>query len=178
MTKEQSYNILCDIAEDAGVSIEELLTALQSQSNERFSNSMADMPEQAAQYVKNAREERIRAREIQRKAESEKALDGDIKLFRKLFPDIKAENIPDSVWADTEKGIPLPYAYALFIITEYNMGSYANEVNGKNLEGAMPGVEGTESGGEYSMSEVESMSPAAVKKNFPAILRSISKWKI
>ncbi len=178
MTKEQSYNILCDIAEDVGVTPDELISALQSQNDERFAKSVAAMPKETAQYVTSARADKQLARENRRKVESEKALDGDIKLFRKLFPEVKAESIPQSVWADTERGIPLAYAYALYVMTAQNDSNYAAEVNGKNSDGAMPPVEGVDGGGEYSMAEVEGMSPSSVKKNFPAILRSLAKWKI
>ncbi len=178
MTKDQSFNILCDIAEDVGVTPEQLITALQSQSDTLFENSVAGLPEQTAQFVKSAREDKRRARADRRRAENEKSLDSDVKLFCKLFPAVKAESIPESVWADTERGIPLPYAYAFYLMTEQSDSAYAEGVNGKNSDGAIPPVEGVDGGGEFSMNEVEGMSPATVKKNFPAILRSIAKWKI
>ncbi len=178
MTKEQIYNIFCDIAEDMDVKPEELIIALKCQNDARFDNSLAEMPEETAKYVKNARDDKIRTRESRRKAESEKLLDEDIKVFRRVFPNVKAEDIPENVWADAEKGIPLPYAYAFHVMSEESYNYYADMVNGKNSEGAIPPVEGTDGSGEFSADEVEGMSTAAVKKNFPAILRSITKWKI
>ncbi len=178
MTKEQSYNIICDIAEDAGVTPDELLAALQSQSNERFAKTVEGLDEESARYVTQARNERLQLRESKRKAESEKSLDGDVRQFRELFPDVSAESIPDTVWADMERGIPLAYAYAYYVLNGNHDTAYAEQVNGKNSEGAIPPVADGETDGDISMAEVEAMSPAAVKKNFPDILRSIAKWRI
>lgn len=178
MTKEQIYNAVCDMAEDAGVSPEELISALLSENETAFEKSLGELNDAAASYVKAARAEKAAQRESRRKAERESALADDIKRFCAVFPKVGSDSIPDSVWADMEKGIPLPYAYALYVLAGEKGDAYAEEVNERNCRSALPAVDEGADEGELSMDEVEGMSPSAVKKNFPRILRSISKWKL
>lgn len=178
MTKEQIYNAICDIAEDAGSTPEELIKALEEQNNAMFEESMGTLPEEAASYIKAAKGEKSTARNERRKAEKEKELSEQIKQFRSLFPDVAAEDIPESVWADMEKGIPLPHAYAFAMLNGGKEKDYAEGVNARNTKGAPPPVGESGEDGEISMEEVEAMSPKAVKKNFGRILRSIGKWKL
>jgi len=178
MTKEQIYNTICDIAEDLGTSPEELVGALAEQNNAMFEQSMGGLPEEAASYVKNAKSEKAAARTERRKAQKESELTEEIKLFRSLFPDVAAEDIPESVWADMEKGIPLCYAYAFAVLNGGRQQEYAKGINDRNLKDAPPPVGESTEEGEISMEEVEAMSPKAVKNNFGRILRSIGKWKL
>ena len=178
MTKEQIYNILQDIADDASVSVEELVDAIVQQSQSHFEKAVSAMPEESANYVRSAKKDRAAAREARRIAEEEKRLGEDVKRFRQLFPDVDATSIPETVWQDMKGGIPLPYAYALYLVSGAGDKGYADRVNARNSEGALPPVNSYPNDGEISMEEVEAMSPEAVKKSFPRILRSMSKWKI
>ncbi len=178
MTKEQIYEAICDIAEDAGVSPEELIRALEEQNGAKLEQSLEALPEDAASLVKNARNEKAALRAERRKEEKDGLLNEEIKRFRKLFPDVEAESIPESVWADMEKGIPLSYAYALYAVTDGDKARYAEGINARNTEASPPPLGENADEGEISMEEVEAMSPSAVKKNFGRILRSIGKWKI
>lgn len=178
MTKEQIYNTICDLAEDIGVSTEELVSALVQQGNAKFEEALGAMPADAAEYVKSARAEKLAAREGRRQAEADGQLSEEIQRFRKAFPDVAAEDIPQSVWEDMRNGIPLTYAYAMFLQANGKDTDYADEVNARNSSSATPPVSEGADEGELSMEEVESMSPAAVKSNFPRILRSIGKWKL
>ena len=177
MTKEQIYNTVCDLAEDIGVSAEELVSALVQQNKAKFEESLSAMPADTAEYVKTARDEKAAAREGRRQAEAEGRLSEEIQKFRKAFPDVAADDIPQSVWEDMSNGIPLTYAYAMFLQTNGKDSDYATAVNDRNSEGATPPVSEGADEGELSIEAVESMSPAAVKSNFPRILRSIGKWK-
>ena len=178
MTKDEIYNAVCDIADDAGVEPAALIAALTQQNEDLFGQSLSALPETHSGYVKSARDGRRAERERKRKAESESVLAGDIKRFRELFPEVGADEIPDSVWSDTQNGIPLPYAFALYTVAGGAEKSYADKVNARNGEGAVPPVSDGASDGEISMEEVEAMSPAAVKNNFSRILKSIGKWRI
>lgn len=178
MTKEQIYNAVCDMAEDAGISPDELINALLNENEAIFEKSLGELSDSALSLVKAARTERADARQMRRDAEKDGELAESVKQFRTLFPNVEAEAIPQSVWGDMEKGIPLAYAYAFFVLNGESNGSYADEINERNSRTALPAVaEGTEDG-ELSMEEVGNMSAASVKKNFPRILRSISKWKL
>lgn len=178
MTKDQIYNAVCDMAEDAGLSPEELINALITENEAMFEKSLGELNDTASDYIKAARAEKAALRENSRKAEAEGALQEEIKRFRQLFPNVSADAIPESVWADMEKGIPLTYAYALHSLVGENSNAYANTVNDRNSRAAVPPITEGADEGELSMDEVENMSTAAVKKNFPRILRSISKWNL
>ncbi len=178
MTKEQIYNAISDMAEDAGISTESLISALMNENEAIFERSLGDLNDAATHYVRAARAEKAARRESERQAERDNALSAEIKRFCTVFPGVDAESIPESVWADVERGIPLAYAYALFAAENSGGNAYAEEVNERNSKYAVPAfVEGADEG-EISMDEVDGMSASAVKKNFPRILRSISKWKI
>lgn len=178
MTKEQIYNAVCDMAEDAGISPEELITALINENEAMFEKNLGELNDSAASYIKTARAEKAAMRENRRKEEKDSVLAEDIKQFRALFPNVDAGDIPDSVWADMEKGIPLAHAYALYALAGEQDNAYAMTVNDRNDRAALPAVSEGADEGELSMDEVSNMSTAAVKKNFPKILRSISKWKL
>lgn len=178
MTKEQIYNIIEDIAADANMDVESFVNSLQKQRNDFFAKKAASMPKDAAAYVNAAREEKTALREAQRKEAQKAKLAEEIKLFRELFPDVKSDTIPESVWKDMGGGIPLPYAYALFTAINQGKQSYAEGVNAKNGGMAPPPVGSNDEEGELTMEQVEAMSPEAVKKSFPRILRSLGKWKI
>lgn len=178
MTKEQIYNAVCDMAEDAGVSPDELISALLSENEAVFEKSLGDLNESALGFVKAARAEKSAARQTRREEEKDMELSESVKRFRKLFPAVEADTIPQSVWEDMERGIPLEYAYAFFVLNGESDNSYANEVNERNGKTALPAVAEGADEGELSMEEVGNMSAASVKKNFPRIMRSISKWKL
>lgn len=178
MTKEQIYNAVCDMAEDASVSPEQLIEALLSENEDLFEKGLGELSDEARDYVKKARSEKAATRESKRKSDRESRLSEDIRRFRTLFPEVKAEDIPECVWADMEGGIPLPYAYALYVLAGDGDRAYAETVNERNGKKAPPPVTEGADEGEISMEEVANMSSAAVKKNFPKILRSIAKWKL
>ncbi|MBE6677441.1 MAG: hypothetical protein E7597_01420 [Ruminococcaceae bacterium] len=178
MTKEQIYEIIEDIAADANTSVEDFLKALVQERAAFFNKKTAAMPKDTAAYVAAARKEALAARTEKRKEAKKAKLKEEIKRFRQLFPNVKSEGIPESVWKDMTNGIPLPYAYALYLAANQEDKSYAESVNAKNSGMAPPPVNADEDEGELTMEQVEAMSPEAIKKSFPKILRSLNKWKI
>lgn len=178
MIKDSIYYAICDIAEDLGVTAEELVLALKGQNDEMFEKALSSLPEGSAIYVKSARNDRQLARDRHRREEEQARLSRDVKRFRELFPQVEAAGIPDAVWQDMTGGIPLPYAYALYIAAGNGKNEYAKEVNARNGFGALPPVNAHGENDELTMEEVEAMSPEAVKNSFPRILRSIGKWKM
>ena len=178
MTKEQIYEIIEDLAADANTSVEGFLKTLMNERAAFFARKTAEMPKDAASYVAAARKEALDARSAKRKDARKAKLAEEVKRFKQLFPNVKSDSIPDSVWKDMTGGIPLPYAYALYLAATQGNKSYADSVNAKNNGTAPPPVNGREEEGELTMEQVEAMSPEAIKKSFPKILRSLSKWKI
>ena len=143
-----------------------------------FAKKTAGMPKSTAAYVNAARKEALDARAAKRKEAQKAALAEQIQKFRKVFPDVKSDGIPQEVWDDIKDGIPLPYAYALYLAATQGNKKYAEGINAKNNGMAPPPVNAHDDEGELTMEQVEAMSPEAIKRSFPKILRSLNKWKI
>ncbi|MBQ3196243.1 MAG: hypothetical protein IJB65_07250 [Clostridia bacterium] len=178
MTKEQIYEIIEDMAADANTSVEGFIKTLMNEKDAFFAKKSAAMPKETAEFLAAARKEALEGRAAKRKEAKKARLAEDIKRFKELFPDVKSDGIPEEVWNDMTNGIPLPYAYALYLATSQGNKSYADRVNAKNSGAAPPPVIPREEEGELTMEQVEAMSPEAIKKSFPEILRSLRKWKI
>ena len=95
--------------------------------------------------------------------------------FAELFPDTPIDKLPDAVWEDVGRGIPVSAAYALFERRSARAKQIAEEVNLQNRFRS-PGALGSARSGFLTLSEVRSMSPAEVRKNYQRILQSMQKW--
>lgn len=102
----------------------------------------------------------------------------DIDLFHRLFPEIKAEDIPDAVWQRVEAGESLAASFALYFVEKMRKEEHIRKVNSENEKKAPPRIR--HDGAEYdyfSPEAVKSMSRGEIKKNYDAILASMEKWK-
>lgn len=104
-----------------------------------------------------------------------KRLGGECDEFRTLFPTTPLQELPDSVWQDVKRGIPLAAAYALAekrrSYTEA-LAMQSNEQNRQRTSGAINGGENE----YYSPTEVRAMSQEQVRANYQKIMRSMQKW--
>jgi hypothetical protein len=106
-----------------------------------------------------------------------KRMEKDIALFHSLFPEVKAEEIPLSVWQRVEMGESLAASYALYAVAKMREEEAIRAVNEANEKKALPPIrrDGTEA--EYFSPEaVKSMSRSEIKKHYDAILRSMEQW--
>lgn len=96
--------------------------------------------------------------------------------FRTLYPEVSMRSLPDSVWEDVKKGIPLSAAYALAekrrAYTEA-MAAQSNSENKKRSSGAIVGTENE----YFSPGEVRAMSSDEVHANYHKIMRSMQSWR-
>ncbi len=102
----------------------------------------------------------------------------DIDLFHRLFPEVKAKDIPEEVWARVEAGESLAASFALYFVQRMKEEEHINSVNAANEKKAPPRIR--HDGAEYdyfSPEAVKSMSRSEIKKNYDAILASMEKWK-
>ena len=103
-------------------------------------------------------------------------IDRECEEFRSLYPDVPLSALPDSVWKDTESGIPLAAAYALADRRRIRTEELAAEANLRNKGRSSGSLEGTAP--EYfSADEVRAMSQKEVRRNYQKILRSMSHWR-
>ena len=104
-------------------------------------------------------------------ARMEKELDE----FTALYPHISTRTLPDSVWEDVARGVPIAAAYALAERRRLREAEIANETNQINTARSCGALTGTESD-YFSPSEVRSMTPSEVRSNYNKILYSMQKW--
>ena len=95
--------------------------------------------------------------------------------FDALFPEVPLTELPDSVWSDVERGIPLAAAYALFDRRRQLTAQNAERSNLENRQRSAGGLEPTEND-YYSPAEVRAMSRDEVRKHYTSIMRSMQKW--
>jgi len=95
--------------------------------------------------------------------------------FQALYPSTPVSTLPDSVWEDVKKGIPMAAAYALAERKRALTAEKADTQNRAVSRLSAGAVEGTVP--EYfSPSEVRAMSPSEVRANYKKIMRSMEKW--
>lgn len=95
--------------------------------------------------------------------------------FCTLYPNTDMQQLPDSVWQDVGRGVPLAAAYALFERRRYYTEQKAAEYNHTNMRRSSGSLEPTEPD-YYSPAEVRAMSQSEVRANYDKIMRSMQKW--
>lgn len=95
--------------------------------------------------------------------------------FALLYPEVPISEIPDGVWAEVTRGIPLSAAYALEARKREQMLQRANQSNLLNRQRA-PGELKPGEDDLYSPAEVRAMSREEVRANYSKIMRSMQKW--
>ena len=96
--------------------------------------------------------------------------------FFALYPDTPLSSVPDRVWEDVKKGVPIAAAFALAkhkqALVEQNARSI-NRENGLRSSGALEATEPD----YFSPDEVRAMSQSEVRANYQKIMKSMQKWK-
>ena len=176
ITNEQVLDVVYDLADVCGMRIDEFIEHLQKEFGDPEFNTEG-LPEDVIAELENAKTLRKESRDTKRKQEHDLAMRGEIEAFRKAFPDVNAEDIPESVWEDTTGGADLVHAYALYLIGEHGKGDRAEAVNRENeLRSASAHSEGSTEP-SFSREQVEKMTPKEVSKNYKNILRSMRSWR-
>ena len=110
-----------------------------------------------------------------REQEQESAL-RELEEFNRLFPEIAIKQIPDEVWEDMQKGIPLCAAYALYEKKSRMAEVHAFQINQRNAS-LSAGKAGLNTSGEYfTPDEVRAMSQRQVRENYKKIIESMKSW--
>lgn len=95
--------------------------------------------------------------------------------FRALYPDVSAEDIPDTVWEEVRGGLSLEASYALWDRRETLRRALAQDTNRKNASGAWGRAEF--SGEDFlSPDEVRSMTRDEVRRHYARIVESMKHW--
>ena len=102
--------------------------------------------------------------------------EADYAEFRSLYPDLSLSSLPDSVWEDVSRGVPLTAAVALSERRRELTQKQAEEANRKNGSRDC-GAIGSSISGFLSAHEVRAMTPAEVRENYKKIMLSMPKWQ-
>ena len=111
--------------------------------------------------------------EIARLTELQKRSKQELDEFCTLFPRVSPSELPPEVRQQTESGVPLAAAYALYEKRE----ALRRENSKKNAEHSWHSMKDGAGGEYYSPSEVRSMSQKEVHKNYKKIIESMKHWK-
>ena len=96
--------------------------------------------------------------------------------FHALFPETDVASIPDGIWEQVRRGVPLAASYALYEKKCAMQKERAAAINLCNAQ-RTPGAAGTNTTAEYfSPEDVRAMSQAQVRANYQKILESMKKW--
>ena len=110
----------------------------------------------------------------ERKSISER-LEAEIGEFSEMFPDVPISEIPDEIWNEVKKGLPLSASYARHERKRALSKMKADEVNKNAAEKSSGSVSGT-SDHYFTADQVRKMSAAEVKKNYSHIINSMKHW--
>ncbi len=96
--------------------------------------------------------------------------------FCELYPEQSPGDLPDEVWENVHRGIPMAAAFALYERRRTRIEEAAKLLNAENKSRSSGSVESSK-GGYLSPDEVRAMTPAQVRANYQSILLSMQKWR-
>ena len=137
----------------------------------------ADPQETAADGLEQLRRELTELRDaFSRQSRMLERLGKDCEEFSELYPNTSLSELPDAVWEEVRRGIPLAAAYALSERRRKQTEEMATESNLENSRRSSGALD-TPEPDYFSPREVRAMSQADVRKNYQKIMKSMQKWK-
>ena len=149
-----------------------------------FEDSRSDSDPVASDVASTTAEERLEQlrgelntlrRELAKKDAYWERLGAECEEFHDLYPEVALSTLPDSVWKDVKRGIPLAAAYALAERKRALTEAFAHEQLLKNRDRSAGEVKSMEND-YFSPAEVRAMSGEEVHKNYAKIMKSMQKW--
>ncbi len=176
INNEQILDRIYDLADEAGMRIDDFMAKLEADYGERLPD-LEGVPQEIADELLSAREVKKEQKKQNRIKQSEADAEAEIKRFRELFPETKAEEIPDEVWDSVAQGESLAGAYALFLIAEERLKERASDVNDRNSRLSAKAVSDGATEPVFTKELVEKMSGKEIKNNYKGILKAMKNWK-
>lgn len=174
MTTKRMAEIIEELAENEGKSPERFLLGIVESAEKARIDKFNSLPPEIQSEIAEAEEAKRYSRAEKRRARDMRRFDEQLAAFTGAFPGVRAEDIPEKVWQDVADGIPLAYAYAYERMTA---GKTSDDINAENEARSLPVSPGRAEQTSFTESEVEKMTPAAVKSNFARIIDSMRKWR-
>ena len=120
--------------------------------------------------------DRLELEEFRRDRDIRANLDRELSLLRELFPELRAEDIPDEAFENTENGKGLAGQYALCYLRKEKEKEETEKTNAKNSRSAPPKVGNPDDEGYFTPDMVKTMSDSDIRRNYKAIMKSMEKW--
>lgn len=135
---------ISELARSRNTTVDEIITQAEegykaAQFEELYQKYINDgIEEDVAEMLanKDLELEMVRA-DVPQPTEEEISRQRDIQLFNRLYPDVKAEDIPDTVFEDISKGMTLVEAYQKQLIADEKAKAAVDAQNKKNAEKSM-----------------------------------------
>lgn len=141
-TFKEYKSFLEELASDSGVSVDQLMENVRAtrlvERERKAGNIISETAaKEQIQREKSARDKDNAVQEDEIKPEEapvQKTKDIDVASFIKVFPDVKADDIPESVWIEVMNGADLTSAYTRYENKQLRNRIAAIEQNQKNAE--------------------------------------------
>lgn len=141
-TFKEYKSFLEELASDSGVSVDQLMENVRAtrlvERERKAGNIISETAaKEQIQREKSARDKDNAVQEDEIKPEEvpvQKTKDLDVATFIKAFPDVKADDIPESVWIEVMNGADLTSAYTRYENKQLRSRIAAIEQNQKNAE--------------------------------------------
>lgn len=141
-TFKEYKSFLEELASDSGVSVDQLIENVRSsrlvERERKAGNVISETAaKEQIQREKSERDKYNAVKEDEIKPEetpAKKEKDLDVATFIKAYPDVKAEEIPESVWIEVRNGADLTSAYTRYENKQLKSRIAAIEQNQKNAE--------------------------------------------
>lgn len=176
INNEMILDTIYDLADNCGLRIDEFLSRVEEEFGDQPIN-VDSLPEEVVNELNTARASKKQQRKEARLQKDREEINAQIKRFREIFPDVPADDIPDSVWEDVRGGTTLAHAYALYLVESEAEKRYASAINERNGNAGARVSGETASEPTFTKEQVERMSGKEVKHNYKNILNAMKNWK-
>lgn len=167
--RDYILSLISEMANQDGLTVRDFVEELYA--NRSFGN--IELDDNIRLELEQAREQK----KTNRYDNFEKAvIEKDIAEFRRFFPDVNPEQIPQSVWEKAVESGSLAGAYALHKLETENLTQHAERINiTNNAKSAAVPIEG-DAAVLFTEKQVSSMKPNEIKKHYKNIVKSMKKW--
>ena len=176
INNEAILDAIYDLADANGMRIDRFLELIEEEFGEQPIDTEG-LPEEVITELQNAR---ITAKEHKKQLRLQKngeLMAEDIARFRESFPDVTADDIPDSVWDEVANGVSLSHAYALHEAISSRLNARAEGVNERNGSVSAMAVQNGATEPTFTKEQVEKMSGKDVRSNYKSILKAMRSWR-
>lgn len=175
-------------AKKYGMTVEQYLDAVREAEEQERLNELIqqNIPEELAKEIMENRKFREQWEQERKAREEAEKREADYKAFLETFPDVKPEDIPESVWKDVEEnGKSLVDAYTRYEnqllkeqLAKLQEGKVKEKQNEENANSTTGSVTGKGDGKQpyFTREQVEKMSVEEINKNWKAIMESQKHW--